>query len=284
MYSKLGLKITNEQFDLRIKDAPFLRVDEYVNSKTSIRFKCKKCKRVFKKKPKEFNKLKCKCSEKEDVYKKFLETKEIILNDDYYNVRRKLLHKCLKCNNAFLSSPKSITNAVHGCPYCAGTKISINDYNNRLPSNIKALEDYTNSYTKIKHLCTDCDNTWITKPNYILHMGCGCPFCSASKGEKEISAILKSLGIDFIPEKSIEINNKYYFYDFYIPELKLAIEYDGIQHFEPVDYFGGEEQFKIVQTNDLIKSEWSLKNNIQLLRIPYYEDNIDGVIINTIFN
>ena len=36
-------------------------------------------------------------------------------------------------------------------------------------------------------------------------------------------------------------------YDIYISELKIAIEYQGEQHFKPVDYFGGEESFKKVQ-------------------------------------
>ena len=29
---------------------------------------------------------------------------------------------------------------------------------------------------------------------------------------------------------------------FYLPSFNLLIEYNGIQHYEPVDFFGGEEQ------------------------------------------
>ena len=48
-------------------------------------------------------------------------------------------------------------------------------------------------------------------------------------------------------------------FDIYIPELKLAIEYMGEQHYKPVDYFGGEEAFKKVVENynvsDLLKEK-----------------------------
>ena len=42
----------------------------------------------------------------------------------------------------------------------------------------------------VLHKCLICNNNWNTKPNYILHMDCGCPFCSASKGEKLIGGII----------------------------------------------------------------------------------------------
>ncbi len=280
MYSKLGKKITNEQFDIKIKDSSFNRISEYINSKTVILFECKTCGKIFKKKPKEFNLLKCGCLKRFEQYHKILNSKNIILIGTYYNVRRKLEHKCLICNNIFISSPKIIKNSKHGCPYCAGMKISTNDYKKRLPSDIIVLDEYINSYTKITHQCLVCKNMWSTKPNYILHMGCGCPVCSCSKGERAIFNLLKSLNIEFYTEKFITINGIKYFYDFYIPSLNLVIEFDGIQHFEPIGYFGGLKQFIIIQKNDNIKNKHILENNINVLRIPYYEiDNIVEIIL-----
>ena len=55
MYSKLGRKLTNEEFDVKIKDSNFIRISDYINSKTTILFECKICKKRFRKKPKEFN-------------------------------------------------------------------------------------------------------------------------------------------------------------------------------------------------------------------------------------
>ena len=39
--------------------------------------------------------------------------------------------------------------------------------------------------------------------------------------------------------------------DVYVPSLKTAFEYQGIQHFSPVDYFGGEQKFK---EGDILKT------------------------------
>ena len=57
--------------------------------------------------------------------------------------------------------------------------------------------------------------------------------------------------------------------------LKL-IEFDGEQHFNAVELFGGEEQLKIQQERDKNKNEYCKKHNIPLLRIPYYDfDKMD---------
>jgi hypothetical protein len=47
----------------------------------------------------------------------------------------------------------------------------------------------------------------------------------------------------------------------------LCIEYDGRQHFTPVDYFGGQEAFERQQAHDKIKSQWCETNKVALLRI-----------------
>ena len=57
-------------------------------------------------------------------------------------------------------------------------------------------------------------------------------------------------------------------FDFYVNNNYL-IEYDGQQHFESVEYFGGEEQLKIQQKRDTYKNQWCKENNIPLIRIPY---------------
>lgn len=52
----------------------------------------------------------------------------------------------------------------------------------------------------------------------------------------------------------------------------MCIEFDGIQHFEPVEYFGGEKTFLRTIECDKIKNEYCSKNNIRLIRIKYDED------------
>jgi len=54
-------------------------------------------------------------------------------------------------------------------------------------------------------------------------------------------------------------------------KLRALIEYQGIQHYEAVEHFGGVEKLKIQRINDKIKSNYCSKNNIPLLVIPYWE-------------
>ena len=58
-------------------------------------------------------------------------------------------------------------------------------------------------------------------------------------------------------------------YDIYLIKKKIAIEYQGKQHFEPIEYFGGETSFKKQQERDIIKKQLSEQNNIRLIYINY---------------
>ena len=51
------------------------------------------------------------------------------------------------------------------------------------------------------------------------------------------------------------------------------IEFDGEQHQKAYSYFGGEEKFKKIQTNDSLKNQYALSHNIPLVRIPYSKRN-----------
>lgn len=51
--------------------------------------------------------------------------------------------------------------------------------------------------------------------------------------------------------------------------INFLIECQGKQHYESVEEFGGESQFKYQVENDKIKREYAKKNNIPLIEIPY---------------
>ena len=61
-------------------------------------------------------------------------------------------------------------------------------------------------------------------------------------------------------------------YDIYICGLKIAIEYQGKQHFEPVDYFGGAENFEKQKERDELKAKRSEENGVKLIYVNYWED------------
>ena len=52
----------------------------------------------------------------------------------------------------------------------------------------------------------------------------------------------------------------------------IAIEYQGKQHFEPVEFFGGQKHFEEQRKRDELKREKSEQNGIILICINYWED------------
>ncbi len=74
------------------------------------------------------------------------------------------------------------------------------------------------------------------------------------------------------------------YFDFYIEDLNLIIEYDGFQHFHPVKYWGGEDGLKENKERDLIKNKYCQDNNIKILRIPYTESIETSLIKNGIIS
>lgn len=102
-------------------------------------------------------------------------------------------------------------------------------------------------------------------------ISCGC--MQKSSGEIKIENILKENNIKYKTQYQLKDFSKYSLFDFAILDdddniIKL-IEYDGEQHFHPVERFGGEEKFKIQQERDNRKNQYCKENNIPLLRIPY---------------
>lgn len=62
-------------------------------------------------------------------------------------------------------------------------------------------------------------------------------------------------------------------FDFYIPKLNTVIEFDGLQHYEAVEHFGGEDVFREQKIKDKIKNDYCRLNNINMLRIAYNKLN-----------
>jgi hypothetical protein len=104
--------------------------------------------------------------------------------------------------------------------------------------------------------------------------GSGCPICKESKGEREIRKYLTVNQIKYIRQhKFIDCRDiRPLPFDFYLPDNNICIEYHGIQHYEPVKYFGGDERFIIQQKRDNIKKEYCQNNNIRLIIIKFNEE------------
>lgn len=115
--------------------------------------------------------------------------------------------------------------------------------------------------------------------------GSRCPVCKESKGEKKIRQILDELEINFIQQNKFDDCKfkQVLAFDFYLPEYNLLIEYDGIQHYEIVEVFGGFDGFVDTKIRDTVKNIYCERNNIELLRIPYFKyDEIENILLNKI--
>lgn len=100
-----------------------------------------------------------------------------------------------------------------------------------------------------------------------------------SSGEIATEQWLNNHNIQFDTEYIFDelkgINDGYLRFDFKIRDKPILIEFQGIQHYQPVDFFGGEEQFKIQKIHDELKRNYCKANNYKLIEIPYNYDTLD---------
>jgi len=195
----------------------------------------------------------------------------------YINGRTKVKIIC-KEHGVFKQEPQSHLNG-NGCPSCKRLKklstkkfieISKNIHNNKYDY---SLIIYNNMRTKVSIICKE-HGIFNIRPLKHIHEQRGCPMCKESKGERKIRFLLESNNIVFKSQKRFKEckNINILPFDFYLPEHNICIEFDGIQHFQPMNIWGGKEEFKNIQKRDQIKNEYCENNNIRLIRIRYDED------------
>ena len=69
-------------------------------------------------------------------------------------------------------------------------------------------------------------------------------------------------------------------FDFFIEKSRILIEFQGLQHFEPIDFGGNSKlEFKKIVKRDKIKKDWCKKNKYRLVSISYWEiENINEIL------
>lgn len=149
---------------------------------------------------------------------------------------------------------------------------------------VELLEE-SNKFNRRMYKCKcDCGNE-INVPSSSLTtyhtLSCG---CLTSYWNMYINQLLFKNNLRYESEYTVTIYNNKYRYDFFLPDYNLFIEYDGVQHYEPIRFHGdnveeNERAFKKNQEHDKIKNDYCKDNNINLLRIPYWEkENIETII------
>ena len=103
--------------------------------------------------------------------------KNIIPIEPYELYSKPIMHRCTICEFTWKVKPNNLLSTKKsGCPSCSGRIVTNSEYISRLPEDIKALQPYINSRTKITHKHIKCGYEWEASPGNILS-GYGCPYC-----------------------------------------------------------------------------------------------------------
>jgi len=155
-------------------------------------------------------------------------------------------HGCTKCNSFWKSTEQFIKDAIkiHGDRY---------DY-----SKVK----YKNKYSNVTIICKKHGEFKQIAQNHLK--GCNCPKCTCSKIEDEVMRFLNKNNILFEHRMQFEWLGKKHL-DFYLPDYNIAIECQGIEHFEPHDFFGGIYDFKKTIIRDKEKKKLCNDNKVKLV-------------------
>lgn len=256
---------------------------EYLGYKIKSTVKCNTCGHMFPMSPCDLLRghgcPKCKFNKLSKLYKKtkeqFVEECRKIHGDkyDYSEFEYKGNHtngiiKCNTCGHIFESMPSNHLNKKQGCPQCSNrlrhTKERFVEDCNEVYGKRYTYDNFIYVNWKTKGMVT-CQKhgDFPVSPNKHKH-GRGCPICKQSYLEREIHTFLQENNIEFEYEEHLKGFGKMSV-DFYLPEYNTAIECQGIQHFKPVEIFGGENEYKLLVERDKKKYLLCEKSNVKLL-------------------
>lgn len=281
-----------------------VNIDKF-SYKTTITFECE-CGKVFNKKLSDIFKNKtCRCKQCKynvivdktkldfNIIKNKIETnsKLIVLSNEnnYLNQSSKILLKC-ECGNIFDSAYRKLRENKFQtkCRLCRTNSTIQKRHNDATNKFMKFISD-SNDYELIKYIdsrsyatlkCKHCGCFFEIVP-HSLYAGTGCKCQSRSKGEKIITKLLEEKNINFKHEfifSDCKSPKKFPLrFDFYIPDCNTCIEFDGQFHYAETDLRKSDLNYQL--KCDDIKNKYCLDNNINIIRIPYWEiDNIEKIL------
>jgi Probable Zinc-ribbon domain len=199
---------------------------------------------------------------------------------------------CSECGHDFDNEPHQVARSdgkTSWCPYCANQKLCDQECNICFDKSFAShsMSKYWSEKNTLtprhvfkrsgKQYWLRCDYHHDFKPilaNVTKTINpTWCPKCNESKGEKAVALALEEFELLFQREKTFpdlrDVGRLRF--DFYLTYNghECVIEYDGQQHFHDIVFYKKKDGLRGRQTRDLIKTKYCLKNNINIIRIPY---------------
>ena len=208
---------------------------------------------------------------------------------DYHGFNKPFMAFC-HTHGWFETKPNIHLLGKYGCPKCASINRGLN---NRLSYDEflkRAIEVHGNKYeydessyttctNKMRIICPEHGEFW-QSPHKHAYCGHGCPVCSESKLECEVRQFLYTTGKLYVSQaskKDLVFLGKMSL-DFYLPQMNVAIECQGRQHFDEMGFFDHEK----VKERDERKYKLCSDNGVDLLyftnnrkwydMLPFYRD------------
>ena len=203
------------------------------------------------------------------------------------NLNHKIYWHCVcDCGNTLdVLSTDLRNNNINACENCRDYNYSYKNLLGNRYGLLSVIEKSENrSLGRVMWKCKcDCGTICEIKSNSLINgttASCGC-LSHHSIGEALITNYLNDNGYLFKRQQTFDNcrspKNSRLIYDFSIlnseNNIVALIEFDGEQHFKPIEFFGGIDGFQYLQECDIIKNNYAINNHIPLLRISYKDKN-----------
>lgn len=252
--------------------------EEYINGKTKLRWRCKEghewlaipssvknmgtwCSKCF------YSEQRCTIEQMREIARS---RGGECLSTTYTNNRTKIRWMCAH-GHKWNAIPSHVKDQQTWCPACGGTeKLTIEEMQTLAHDRGgKCLsEEYTNSFTKLRWQCSQ-GHEWLAAPLNIKTQGTWCPHC-LYKNEQECREAFEALTEKSFPKSKPEWLQGLEL-DGYCPELRIAFEYQGRQHYKVIPHWhsNGKADLEAQQARDAKKVRLCDENWVTLVVIPH---------------
>lgn len=198
---------------------------------------------------------------------------------NYINTKTKIEIICPE-HGSFWQEPENHMQG-EGCPECGKESIR-----KKLSSNteefIKKAKlvhgdkynyskvNYINNEEKIEIICPIHGSFWQRPANHLSGFGCSkCQLKSQTKLYEKLKESFPNEEILFEINKETVVWLKNQRFDIYFPKYNIAVEYNGQQHYIPIEHFGGKLAFEDTLWRDELKRQKCKENNCILFEVKY---------------